>query len=144
MRSSKNLRRYYDEWRRENRLPLDRCDNPACIFNKQKAEWNGQPLPLILDHKNGNPYENSPSNLRYLCPNCDSQQPTKGGLNRGRVLELLETGYTLINLMGKFLEHCRHISEDNADKVGIGDQVFTKLVTGGQENQAERGSPSVE
>jgi hypothetical protein len=125
------LKRYYNEWRRENGLPVERCDNPDCVFHTQKPEWNGKPLPLILDHRNGNQNENSPSNLRYLCPNCDFQLSTKGGLNRGRVVELLATGYTLRDAAAKFLEHFRHISDDRADKVGIGDQVFTKLVPGG-------------
>jgi hypothetical protein len=49
-------------------------------------EWNGRPLSLILDHKNGVNSDNSPENLRFLCPNCDSQQTeTRGGANIGRV-----------------------------------------------------------
>ncbi len=31
--------------------------------------WNGQPIPLELDHIDGNPERNTRANLRLLCPN---------------------------------------------------------------------------
>jgi len=33
--------------------------------------------------------------LRYLCPNCDSQLSTRGGRNRGRVVEAGDGRYVL-------------------------------------------------
>lgn len=39
-------------------------------------EWNGMPIVLNLDHIDGNNHNNEISNLRWLCPNCDSQLPT--------------------------------------------------------------------
>jgi hypothetical protein len=47
--------------------------------------WNYKKLPLTLDHKNGVNSDDRPANLRFLCPNCDAQLPTRGGANRGRV-----------------------------------------------------------
>jgi hypothetical protein len=138
--SQSTLKRYYNEWRRENGLPAERCDNPECVFYKKKLEWNGKPLTLTLDHRNGNPYENSPSNLRYLCPNCDSQLPTKGGRNKGRVRARQEMGYTLVDAVSKFLEHFWHIWPN---KVGVEDRVSIKAVSPRQEEQAESGSPSL-
>ena len=41
---------------------------------------------MILDHENGNSNDNRAENLRYLCPNCDSQLPTRGGRNKGRII----------------------------------------------------------
>ena len=46
--------------------------------------WQGQPLVLILDHINGERSDNRLTNLRLLCPNCNSQQPTFAGKNKGR------------------------------------------------------------
>ena len=38
--------------------------------------WNGQPLTLEIDHVDGNWRDDRLVNLRFLCPNCHSQQPT--------------------------------------------------------------------
>jgi hypothetical protein len=35
--------------------------------------WNGQPMPLELDHVNGCRSDNRIENLRILCPNCHAQ-----------------------------------------------------------------------
>jgi len=49
----------------------------------------------VLDHKNGNSRDNDVENLRYLCPNCESQLDTRGGANKGRVQNRTDTGYEL-------------------------------------------------
>jgi len=46
--------------------------------------WNGTPITLQVDHIDGNPGDNSPQNLRLLCPNCHSQTPFRGQANKGR------------------------------------------------------------
>jgi len=42
----------------------------------ERSEWNQKPLVLIIDHINGVHNDHRLENLRFLCPNCNSQQPT--------------------------------------------------------------------
>jgi hypothetical protein len=93
------VRRRYRQYRAENGLPL-RCDNPRCRFHSETLEWNGQALPLILDHINGVNRDNRPDNLRYLCPNCDALLDTRGGRNKGRV-EMSSGGFSIKRAEGK-------------------------------------------
>jgi predicted HNH restriction endonuclease len=48
------------------------------------TEWNGQPIPLELEHKNGNNQDNSLNNLCLLCPNCHAQTSTYRGKNKSK------------------------------------------------------------
>ena len=40
-------------------------------------------VPLVADHIDGNWRNNPEKNLRVICPNCDSLNPTYAGSNRG-------------------------------------------------------------
>lgn len=48
-----------------------------------KKTWLSKPIPLVLDHINGNSEDWSFLNLRLICCNCDAQTPTYKGKNRG-------------------------------------------------------------
>lgn len=48
------------------------------------STWMNQPVPITLDHIDGNSDNNIESNLRLLCPNCHAQTPTFGGKNKGK------------------------------------------------------------
>ena len=47
------------------------------------TEWRDQPVPLILDHIDGNAFNSSIDNIRLVCPNCDAQLPTYKARNKG-------------------------------------------------------------
>jgi len=63
-----------------------------CVLCKNQ-EWQGKPIPLVMDHINGDPYDNSLKNLRLLCPNCDAQTPTYKGKNAGNGRHLRRQRY---------------------------------------------------
>ena len=46
-------------------------------------DWQDKPIVLIIDHINGDHSNNNLSNLRLVCPNCDSQLPTFKNRNKG-------------------------------------------------------------
>ncbi|MGW0393934.1 HNH endonuclease [Streptomyces sp. NPDC003042] len=48
------------------------------------AAWQGYPLPLEVDHIDGNWRNNLPENLRLLCPNCHSTTDSYRGRAKGR------------------------------------------------------------
>jgi len=46
------------------------------------TEWLGEPMPLELDHIDGDHYNNLIENLKILCPNCHAKTPTYRGKNK--------------------------------------------------------------
>ena len=60
----------------------------VCAICGQPPEWNGKPLTLTLDHKDGNRTNNRLENLQFVCPNCDHQQSTFCSKNKQRYYNL--------------------------------------------------------
>lgn len=48
------------------------------------STWCGKPLPLEVEHIDGNHSNNSENNLTLLCPNCHSQTSTYRGRNKNK------------------------------------------------------------
>jgi HNH endonuclease len=70
--NSANLRR---------RLIAEGLKEPKCEICGINT-WRGKPLPLALDHINGDPCDNRLENLRIVCPNCHALTETWCARNR--------------------------------------------------------------
>ncbi|MFC9389016.1 HNH endonuclease [Streptomyces venezuelae] len=55
-----------------------------CALCGTEAAWRGEPLPLEVDHSDGDWRNNRIENLRLLCPNCHSTTDTYRGRGKGR------------------------------------------------------------
>ena len=54
----------------------------VCAECKMLPMWQNKKLVLVLDHINGINNDNRIENLRFLCPNCNSQMDTFCGRNK--------------------------------------------------------------
>jgi 5-methylcytosine-specific restriction endonuclease McrA len=66
--------------------------------------WNGKPLTLHIDHRNGHGTDWRLENCRYLCPNCHYQTETHG-TKRGMPSRASEIKVTPLELSESFDEH---------------------------------------
>lgn len=57
----------------------DKC----CLCGWSKVNATTGKIPLVADHIDGNWQNNAEENLRLICPNCDSLNPTFAALNKG-------------------------------------------------------------
>ena len=57
--------------------------NKCCLCGWSKVNPKTGLVPLVADHIDGNWRNNIESNLRLICPNCDSLTPTYAALNKG-------------------------------------------------------------
>jgi hypothetical protein len=53
-------------------------------YQCNNTTWNSKPIPLELEHKNGNNKDHRKENLTLLCPNCHAQTSTYRGKNINR------------------------------------------------------------
>lgn len=77
------------------RKPFEELKGPVAIRKRilelrghycsicENTVWMGQPIPLDMDHIDGDHTNNSEDNLRLICPNCHAQTPTYKAKNKG-------------------------------------------------------------
>ena len=70
---SKYVRRYL----------LEQANYQCTLCGWSKRNVHTDTIPLEIDHIDGDWKNNSPDNLRVLCPNCHALTPTYRGANRG-------------------------------------------------------------
>lgn len=65
----------------KRRIIKDKLIDYKCVCCGNIGEHNSQPLVLQLDHINGINNDHRLENLRFLCPNCHTQQDTYAAKN---------------------------------------------------------------
>ncbi len=97
--SDLKFRQYIERWQQGLELGLqnhgvvsrhikrylrDKFNNRCAICGWSRTNPITGAVPLVADHIDGNWKNNIESNLRLICPNCDSLTATYAGLNRGK------------------------------------------------------------
>ncbi|MGD8784757.1 MAG: HNH endonuclease signature motif containing protein [Thioalkalispiraceae bacterium] len=67
----------------KNRLLKEGYFEHRCVMCKSTT-WLDRPIPLELDHINGDNKDNRLNNLRLLCPNCHALTPTYRSKNSAK------------------------------------------------------------
>lgn len=75
--------------------------NRQCAICGMNNTWNGQELHFILDHIDGDAANNFESNLRLICPNCDSQLDTYKSKNKNSARRHRKKYYNMADELGE-------------------------------------------
>lgn len=80
---------------KENLLPYE------CSSCSNTGSWQNKKLVLQLDHINGVNNDNRIENLRFLCPNCHSQEDTYAAKNKTNAQRRPKKYYNAVSPNGK-------------------------------------------
>lgn len=111
---------YINSHRLKEKLLRDGIKEYKCELCSLK-EWQGQPIPLELHHKDGDHYNNSLDNLSLLCPNCHALQPNNSGaaLKKQTAYQCIDCGASI----SKGALRCKSCSSKMRNKDGIKNSV---------------------
>lgn len=73
-----------DDIRIKKRCLLEERGHKCEVCNT--SIWLNRPIPIEIDHIDGNPENQAKENLRLICPNCHAQTSTYRGRNIGKVV----------------------------------------------------------
>lgn len=76
-------------------------EGEKCSICNCKNLWNKKHLTMILDHIDGDNHNNIKSNLRWICPNCNSQLDTFAGRNIKNKIHNTGCDYKYISINSK-------------------------------------------
>lgn len=74
----------FQSFKLKKRLFASGLKQPRCELCSWAQQAEDGRIPVELDHINGDNSDNRLENLRILCPNCHSLQPTHRGLNKSK------------------------------------------------------------
>lgn len=90
----------------KKRLLREGLKTNICEICGQGPIWNGLPLVLQLDHKDGNKRNNTLYNLQILCPNCHTQTETYAVVKTVRMPRELSDGIVRETNRNKYFCKC--------------------------------------
>jgi len=92
------LKEGHEKWKSEQLQKMLNCDFESLGYDTQRkriiieqnnscnrcglSEWQGEPIPLEIDHKDGINNNHIRDNMEALCPNCHALTDTWRGRNR--------------------------------------------------------------
>lgn len=79
----KSVTKEFEDLSKTKRRQVLLAERGHICWRCSTKEWMGEPVPLQMDHIDGNPFNDSRSNVRLLCANCHSQTDTFAGRNKG-------------------------------------------------------------
>lgn len=97
----------------EESILENKCSN--CGLN---TEWDGKKLVMVLDHINGISNDHRLENLRFLCPNCNSQTDTFAGRSL-KVVKNCEKCGKIIHRRSSMCIKCSNNSRKRQTKSGL-------------------------